>query len=117
MNKEIMLRVWGCSAEERFNSLVKKWKEETAYASSMTDIVYNAHYQQIIGLGWECIPYIMKELREDPSHYFYALRMITGVDPIQEKHRGMLEGMTEDWLMWFSAQEWYPFEKIENDDR
>ena len=118
MNNEIMLRVWNCSSvEERFNSLVKKWKEEIAYTSSMTDIVYNTHYQQIIGMGYEALPYIMRELREDTNWYFYALQMITGFCPhIPEESRGKLNDLTKIWLMWYYAQLWYPFEEIKNDE-
>ncbi len=66
----------------------------------MSDIVLNTAYQQIIGMGALAIPLILQELKEQPDHWFWALRSIVGESPIPSADRGRLPKMTEAWLAW-----------------
>ncbi len=84
----------------RFLTLQKEWEDNTAYLSSMTKIVMHPAYQQIIGMGQVAIPLILSEMKKKPDHWFWALRSITGEDPVLREHRGRLKQMTEDWLKW-----------------
>ena len=84
----------------KFRRLMEQWKIETTFASSVLEMVTNPVYQQIIGMGREAIPHIVKELSRQPDHWFWALKAITGEDPVQEKDRGDLSKMTGAWLLW-----------------
>jgi hypothetical protein len=84
----------------RFLTLKKEWEDNTVYLSSMTKIVMHPAYQQIIGMGRVAIPLILSALGKKPDHWFWALRSITGEDPVLPEHRGRLKQMTEDWLKW-----------------
>jgi len=84
----------------RFLTLKAEWEAETAHISSMTKIVMHPAYQQIIGMGQIAIPLILSEMGKKPDHWFWALRSITGEDPVLPEHRGRLKQMTEDWLKW-----------------
>ena len=86
--------------EERFNALVRKWKRETIHFSLIQQMVLHPAYQEIIGLGPKVIPLILSELRKEPDFWFWALRALTGEDPITEEMRGDLEAMTDAWLSW-----------------
>jgi hypothetical protein len=55
-------------------------------------------YQQIIGMGPAALPLIFEELRQRPDHWFWALRMITGDDPVSPEDAGDIERMRADWL-------------------
>ena len=68
--------------------------------SSISDMVLHSAYQRIIGVGVEVLPLIMKELQDDPDHWFWALHSITEDDPVPEESRGNLAEMTEAWLAW-----------------
>lgn len=57
-------------------------------------------YQQIIGMGSEAVPLILKDLQQQPDHWFWALAHITGEDPVPEEKRGRLGEMAEAWLNW-----------------
>jgi hypothetical protein len=57
-------------------------------------------YQQIIGIGPDAIPLILQELERKPGHWFWALKSITGEDPVLPEHRGQIAKMTESWLSW-----------------
>lgn len=84
----------------KFNRLKTEWEAETAHFSSITKIAMHSAYQQIIGMGQVAIPLILSEMDKKPDHWFWALRSITGEDPVLPEHKGRLKQMTEDWLKW-----------------
>ena len=60
----------------------------------------NPSYQKIIGMGEKVVPLILRELETRPNHWFWALKAITGADPIQSHQRGKISEMTKAWLSW-----------------
>ena len=85
---------------QRFRELVRQWKKATAFVSSTTEIVIHPAYQQIIGMGSEALPLIFFELRRQPSQWFWALKAITGEDPVALADRGKVRRMAQSWLEW-----------------
>lgn len=88
------------SVGSRFDELRDQWKAETAFASSLQDRVLHPAYQQIIGLGPHALPYLLKELRETPDHWFWALGAITGADPVPDEAAGDFDRHVMAWLAW-----------------
>jgi len=88
------------SARQQFNKLAATWREETDHLSSLTDIVLNFNYQRIIGMGPAALPFIFDELRTNGGHWFWALRAITGEDPVRPQDRGNVPRMKNAWLEW-----------------
>lgn len=89
---------------ERFHALAERWRKETEFASSSTSLFMNGAYQEIIGMGREALPFILKDLAETRSHWFWALRAITGVDPVEPEARGYVGRMADRWLEWGHAE-------------
>jgi hypothetical protein len=87
-----------------FLQLASTWKYETRFASSVTDIVLNSNYLQIIGIGPSAIPFILKNLENEPNHWFHALRAISRENPIRSEDRGNIKAMMGAWLSWGKAQ-------------
>jgi hypothetical protein len=85
-------------AEQLFARLVEQWREETAVFSSITQKVLHPAYQRIIGLGPAALPLIFRELERRPAHWFWALRAITGEDPVRPEDAGDLGKMAHAWL-------------------
>ena len=85
---------------KQFYDLAKKWKQETAHLSNMTNSCNHSAYQKIIGMGKDIIPFILRDLKETQDHWFWALLVITGINPVSEDHAGNIEYMTEAWLQW-----------------
>jgi hypothetical protein len=85
---------------QRFEALAAQWRRETRHLSLMSDIVLNSAYQQIIGMGKPAIALILEDLKQQPDHWFWALRSITGENPIQPDDRGRIARMAEAWLEW-----------------
>lgn len=86
----------------RFHGLKSEWQEATAALSSLTNICMHPAYQQIIGMGPVAIPLIMNEMKRAPHHWFWALKSITGEDPVPPDLQGRMIDMTNVWLIWWS---------------
>lgn len=97
-------RVSGSASKRRFKKLAAKWKADTIVMSSIEDMAMNQHYQQIIGMGPAAVPIILERLKAAPDFWFWALRAITGVDPVAQSDRGNVQKMTEAWLRWGRAR-------------
>ena len=90
----------GPSPDERFKELAGEWRRDTRFMSSTTDIALHPAYQQIIGMGKEAIPLILRELDREPDHWFWALWAISGEDPVPKEDRGRVHRMAEAWITW-----------------
>jgi hypothetical protein len=88
----------------RFLSLKQEWEDDTVMLSSITEIAMHPAYQQIIGMGPIAISFILHEMNAKTGHWFWALKSITGEDPVTAEKRGRIKEMTEAWLSWGSAQ-------------
>ena len=88
----------------RFSGLKVAWKAETKHLSSSTDIAMHWAYQRIIGMGATALPLIFGEMSKQPDHWFWALRAITGEDPVPPNDRGKVKKMTAAWLEWAASQ-------------
>ena len=86
--------------EQSFSKQKEIWLSETKYLSSISEIVNNKAHQEIISMGNIAIPLIFKDLRESNNFWFYALKELTGENPVRPEHRGIIPAMKEDWLKW-----------------
>lgn len=84
----------------KFKRLLTEWREQATFLPSVTAMVMLPSYQEIVGMGKPALPLILNELKEKPSHLFWALRAISGVDPVPPKDRGRVGKMVEAWIKW-----------------
>ena len=80
--------------------LVEEWHQETGMMSLVSKIVMHPAYQRIIGMGQPVIPLILRELEREPDHWFWALRAITGANPVKPEQQGRLKQMAQAWITW-----------------
>jgi hypothetical protein len=92
------------SHNEKFYFLAEAWRREVRLTSSLTEMILHPAYQRIIGMGFECVPFLLRELERRPDHWFWALTAITGVDPVPPEDRGKLRKMADAWLKWGREQ-------------
>lgn len=90
--------------EQRFMTLADEWRHNQGVTSSLTQLVMSPAYQQIIGMGKTAVPLIFRELEKEPDHWFWALKSITGEDPVSDESRGNIGQMATDWLEWGKKQ-------------
>ncbi len=89
--------------EQQFRTLVALWKRERGPHSSSAKLAEHPAYQQIIHMGPEVIPWLLRELEQEPDHWFRALHALTGMDPVPVESRGKIREMAEAWLQWGRA--------------
>ncbi len=84
----------------RFEDLCYEWERtRNPFLSGIENFVLPA-YQQIIGLGPEAVPCLLRALTSNPDQWFWALGAITGADPVPSTHRGNMDLMRRDWYSW-----------------
>lgn len=88
---------------DRFAALTRQWYEQRGISSSTHDIVLCEAYQQIIGMGERVLPLIFEKLKSEgtkPDQWFWALRSITGENPVPRELWGRRKEMAKIWLQW-----------------
>lgn len=85
---------------KEFRTHAEKWFKETQHISSPVDKYIHESYARIIGLGFPAVRHILASLKRGPADWFYALRAITGENPVSDDAAGDMERMTKLWLEW-----------------
>ena len=71
--------------------------------SSMTKKALHPAYQRIIGMGPAAIPFIIREMKRKPGHWFWALDAVTqGENPAKDSET--LTEATRAWIAWGEAK-------------
>ncbi len=86
--------------EKRFAELSATWRSDTAFASSALQMATHPAYQEIIGMGSDALPLILRDLAERPAHWFWALRAISGENPVKAADMGKFASLVGAWLSW-----------------
>lgn len=86
--------------QSRFKRLSIAWRKKSAHISSPVEIAMMPEYQEIIGMGVVALPFIIQELEDEPDHWFWALRAITGIDAVSRKDAGRINKMAQAWIEW-----------------
>ncbi|SRR6266478_2587938 len=66
--------------DEEFNKLVKQWKEETFFLSSLSKMFAHPAYQRIMAMGTDGLSLVLGELQNGQGNWFYALKFMAGKD-------------------------------------
>ena len=88
------------TVEARFRRLALDWERAAGHLSSMTAASENPAYQEIISLGPDVVPFLLRDLEDNETHWFIALRKITGANPIPQTAAGNIPKMVAAWLCW-----------------
>jgi hypothetical protein len=88
----------------QLEELAKQWENEVEGYSSTAQISDHPAYQEIISMGTQVVPLLLKELNNNPIFCLSALNEITGINPISPEQRGKIKLMAEAWLEWGKTQ-------------
>lgn len=83
---------------DTFNKFKDEWKKNTRMYSSVSYIVSDENYNNIIGMGKDVIPLIFEDLEKTNDFWFTALIVLTGKNPVKKENIGYIEKMKEDWI-------------------
>ncbi len=84
----------------KFSTLAEKWETEVAGMSSTARMSQHPAYQEIIQMGVQIVPLLLKELNQNLLYWLSALQEITGENPIKPEQRGRIKQMAAAWLEW-----------------
>jgi hypothetical protein len=90
--------------DSRFHRLADLWHAAVAHHSSSS--IRNNHpaYQEIIGMGPAVVPLLLADLEKTGRSWFWALKVITGSNPVPAADRGDIAKATQAWLGWGKEQ-------------
>jgi hypothetical protein len=95
------------TVEARVTRLLERWRDETAYLSSSTQMTKHPAYQELIDLGAPGLPFLFRDLeRTGDGHLAKALASITGAYPVAAGDRGNVRKVAEAWMRWARENGW-----------
>ena len=83
-----------------FLQLADQWKSQTAHVSFIGQRIQHPAYQKILGMGKGVIPFIFEEMEREPDHWFHALAILTGENPLPSDFRGTIKDAVSLWVQW-----------------
>ena len=86
--------------EELLRSLVSEWALGVGPTSSSTEITAQPAFRRIVAMGREAIPFLLREVKREPSLLMLALYEITGEKPVPARSRGKINEMAKAWVTW-----------------
>jgi hypothetical protein len=90
----------GESLQERFGQLAQSWHKAVAHHSSSRIRDSHPAYKAIIRMGSPVVPFLLHDLEINRRHWFTALEIITGANPVAEDEAGDIPKMVAAWLRW-----------------
>ena len=83
---------------EKFNSLVKEWKKNTMFQSSISKITEDYYFLEIIKMGKKGIPLIIENIKKEPSVLVWALNIITNESLDSGPGRKTISDLCKRWV-------------------
>lgn len=81
-----------------FESLSQEWHRDTDGYSSIQRKISHPAYLKVLSKGSIVVPLILRELSERPGHWFVALELLTGDNPVCPEKNGDMIHATKQWL-------------------
>lgn len=97
-----------CAAdlEQQFARLAERWQCEAGGRSISKQMMDSDAFREIVGLGEQVVPLILRELEHSHMHWHLALREITGERPEAAVQSGKIDQVCAAWLDW--GRQHYP---------
>jgi hypothetical protein len=94
----------GDAIEREFLRHARKWRRDTKHLSSPVDRYLHPSYARIIAItaaaGQAGLRVMLTDLQEHQNDWFYALRSITGQNPVTSSMAGDVPRMIQAWIKW-----------------
>lgn len=94
----------GVPVGEEFARLAAAWRSAVRFSSSLTEAFEHPAYQAIIALGAAVVPVLLRDLARSPDHWGFALRCITGENPVPPRDAGRIDRTAQAWIQWGAAR-------------
>ena len=91
------------AVRERFTELADRWNRETCLMSNSDRAAAHPDHMAIISMGEPVVPLILERMQDGRGHWDYALRDITGANPVKRADWGNIAAIHASWLEWGEA--------------
>ena len=92
------------SAEQKLRRLEALWLTDTEFLSDARRIIDHPAFRQIVLLGREVVPVLLRDLQAKPSLLVWALPEMTGANPVPPADAGNIRKMSDAWVRLGQAQ-------------
>ncbi|PJB17133.1 MAG: hypothetical protein CO117_12830 [Flavobacteriaceae bacterium CG_4_9_14_3_um_filter_33_16] len=90
--------------QEKFESLVSAWKGNTVFQSSISKIIEDDNFVEMLKMNKKALlPLIINEIEREPSILVWALNIITG-QSVSTKQRYTIEDVCKRWVKLYREQ-------------
>jgi hypothetical protein len=86
------------TAHEKFRALAAAWRWHNRGRSILDYDDFS--YMQIIGMGPEVVPLLLKDVQEGEGSWYFALKCITNQDAETPDMYGDAEAVRHAWVQW-----------------
>lgn len=86
--------------ENEFNRLAREWSASVGNISSLTAMVGHPKYREVVKLGWDVVPFLLRDLQQNKRFWLPALAEITTIRPYDPRDVGNSKRMTDSWIKW-----------------
>ena len=86
--------------EQRFARLAERWWLEAGGRSISTQMMDSDAFREIVALGEQVVPLILREMEHSHMHWHLALREITGEHTEAGVQPGKVDQIRAAWLGW-----------------
>jgi len=83
-----------------FRELADEWKRDTAHQSFISQRLQHPAYRRILNMGRSVVPLILEEMERQSDHWFYALALLTGENPVPADFTGTVSDAADLWIRW-----------------
>jgi hypothetical protein len=85
-------------AAKQFSQLALQLRRETRYESALDRIVSHPAYRKIVEMGDRALPHLLRDLKVQDGHWYWALAAITHTRPPKRKY--IAGDDRQFWLSW-----------------
>jgi hypothetical protein len=100
--KILALKLRADELRAEFETLSDQWRRDTRHLSLISKKIVHPAYLRIVGMGEAAIPLLLESLRDNPTHWFTALRATANTDPSAVDANP--SQAREAWLSWGRSQ-------------
>lgn len=82
-----------------FRRLAEEWKTDTSHLSLISQRIRHDSYRRILRMAG-AVDLILAEIEREPDHWFHALMLLTGENPVPRNFDGTVTEAAKLWVDW-----------------
>lgn len=89
---------------DRFRRLYSVWLDDTAHMSSVREMMAQESFEQMVAMGPDVLPLVLRELKAKPTFLFLVAQRITGHNPVTPDCVGDVQKIVTCWVNWLQQE-------------